>query len=81
MMELQAIIERAVSEALGKQKSLTQNEFDLVGIKGASQITGYSINSLYKMTSNNEIPFIKRPGGRKLFFSKKAIEAWLLSEK
>ena len=28
-----------------------------------------------------EIPFVKRPGGRKLFFSKKALESWLLESK
>lgn len=82
-MDLQTIIENAVSKAIGehKQAGQTQSEFDIVDINGASRITGYSKNSIYKMTSRNEIPFIKRPGGRKLFFSKKRLEIWLLSEK
>ena len=82
-MELQAIIERAVSKAIGehKQANQTQRDFDIADINGASQITGYSKNSIYKMTSLHEIPFVKRPGGRKLFFSKKALESWLLSQK
>ncbi len=82
-MDLQATIEKAVSDAIGKHKYQIQpqREFDLTDICGASEITGYSRNTIYKLTSTNQIPFIKRPGGRKLFFSKKALERWLLSEK
>jgi excisionase family DNA binding protein len=44
-------------------------------------LTGYSKNTIYKMTSTNQIPFIKGPGRRKLFFSKKAILEWIFNEK
>ena len=80
IMDLRTIIEKAVSNALGEhgQENLAKGNFDIVDIEGASQLTGYSLNTIYKFTSTNQIPFIKRPGGRKLFFSKKALETWLL---
>jgi excisionase family DNA binding protein len=78
-MELQSIIQKAVSEALNSNAttSLQKGDFDLVGINEASSLTGYSKHTLYKMTSKHQIPFIKRPGGRKIFFSKKALIHWI----
>ncbi len=37
--------------------------------------TGLAISSIYKKTSSNEIPHFKR--GKRLYFSKLAIEKWL----
>ncbi|MDP3003625.1 MAG: helix-turn-helix domain-containing protein [Bacteroidales bacterium] len=78
-MELHSIIQRAVTEALNSNATANfkKADFDLVGINEASSLTGYSKHTLYKMTSKHEIPFIKRPGGRKIFFSKKALHHWI----
>lgn len=44
----------------------------------AVSYTGYSRSYLYKLTSNNIIPFSK-PNGKTIFFSKKRLDEWLLS--
>lgn len=41
-------------------------------------LTGFSKNYLYQLMSRKVIPYSK-PGGRKVFFDRKAIEEWLLS--
>ena len=82
-MDLNDIITGAVENALIKTGAYIskKGDFDLIDIDGVCDLTGYSKHTIWKMTSRHEIPFIKRPGGRKLFFSKKAVEKWLLSEK
>ena len=80
-MDLKRIISDAVADALTKAGTYNSKkvEFDLIDINKASELTGYSKHTIWKMTSRHEIPFIKRPGGRKLFFSKKALELWIIS--
>jgi len=82
-MNLQKIISEAVAEALKNSDSLNskRNDFDIVGLKEICSLTGYSRHTIYRKTSKHEIPFIKRPGGRKIFFSKKAILDWIMSGK
>lgn len=82
-MDLQTTIEKAVSDAIGNHRRQTQpqRELDVTDIVGAEEITGYKRNTIYKLTSTNQIPFIKRPGGRKLYFSRKALETWILGQK
>ena len=41
-------------------------------------LTGFSKNYIYQLMSRKVIPYSK-PGGRKVFFSRKAIEEWLMS--
>lgn len=41
-------------------------------------LTGFSKNYLYQLMSRHVIPFSK-PNGRKVFFDRKALEEWLLS--
>jgi len=79
-MDFKNIISEAVTDALHNidTSKLKKDEFDITDINGASELTGYSKHTIWKLTSRNEIPFIKRPGGRKLFFSKKALETWIL---
>jgi excisionase family DNA binding protein len=66
----------------GKALSSTSREsFDLVGLNEACQLTGYSRNTIFQMTSKKQIPFYKRPGGRRIFFSKRALEQWIMTGK
>jgi excisionase family DNA binding protein len=78
-MDLQKTILEAVTEALNNSGfgSIKKNEFDIVGLKEACELTGYSKHTIYQKTSRHEIPFIKRPGGRKIFFSRKALLHWI----
>jgi excisionase family DNA binding protein len=57
----------------------SKSEYDLIDLKEACELTGYSRHSLYQMTSRHQIPFIKRTGGRKLFFSRRALQNWFMT--
>jgi excisionase family DNA binding protein len=83
VMDLKDTIANAVEEALKNAGTYNSKnkDFDLLDIDGASELTGYSKQTIYKLTCQRQIPFIKRPGGRKLFFSKKALESWILGKK
>ncbi len=80
-MELKEIISEAVAKALRNYDSIynKKTDFDLIDFKEACKLTGYSKHTLYQMTSRHEIPFLKRPGGRKIFFSKKALQEWIIT--
>lgn len=60
-------------------KNTNKSQYDIIDLHEACVFTGYSKHTLYQMTSLHTIPFIKRPGGRKIFFSKKALENWLMN--
>jgi excisionase family DNA binding protein len=79
-MDIQTVISKAIADALKNSDftGIKKSEFDIVGLKEICSLTGYSRHTIYRMTSRHEIPFIKRPGRRKIFFSKKAILDWLM---
>ena len=55
-------------------KNLTNKDsFDLIGRSEACHLTGYSRNTIFQMTSKKQIPFYKKPGGRRIFSLK---ELW-----
>lgn len=58
----------------------TKSQTDILDIQGASELLGYTINSVYQLTSKRIIPHFKVPGMRKLFFSKSELEKWILDE-
>jgi hypothetical protein len=49
---------------------------DIGGVEVAIQETGLTSHSIYRLVSERKIPHIKK-GGR-LYFSRKAIQKWLL---
>lgn len=53
---------------------------DIFDLKEVSVYTGYKESYIYKLTSSKEIPCYS-PSGHKLFFYKKDIDEWLLSNK
>lgn len=55
--------------------------FDLVGLSEACTLTGYSKHTIYQLTSRKLIPHFKRPHGRRIFFSKRALEQWIMTGK
>lgn len=82
-MDIEKTIETAVANAIKSTKGfqLPKVTNDIIDIDGASDLTGYRKNTIYKLVCQRQIPFIKRPGGRKLFFSRKALESWILGKK
>lgn len=64
----------------GKNPVKTET-FDLVGLSEACNLTGYSRHTIYQLTSKKLIPHFKRPHGRRIFFSKRALEQWIMTGK
>ena len=50
---------------------------DIMDLEECALYTGLSKSYLYKMTALHEVPHFK-PGGKKIFFKKEDIDAWLM---
>ena len=64
--ELSKLVEDAVLSALSRVQEERRYP-ELVGVVQASEITGYSKNTLYQMHSRGQIPCAIKVGGRLLF--------------
>ena len=53
----------------------------LLTIKEASNFTSLANQTIYGLVSNRKIPFIKRKGSKRLYFSKKELRNWLMEER
>ena len=73
--EMSALVEKAVVSALSKMRE-ERNYPELVGVDLASEITGYSKNSLYQMHSHGQIPCAVKVGAR-LLFRTKELKEWV----
>ncbi|MBW4971174.1 helix-turn-helix domain-containing protein [Croceibacter atlanticus] len=51
----------------------------IMTIKQLSAYLDLSLSAIYKLTSSKEIPHVKR--GKRLYFDKKDIDAWVLEHK
>ena len=70
------MVKEAVAEALREQKPQELPAYpEKVGITQASEITGYSKNSLYQMHSKGQVPGALKVGG-KLLFDTAALREW-----
>ena len=74
--ELNTLVEEAVISALGKVEQQLRQYPEKVNIEQASEITGYSKNSLYQMHSRGQIPCAIKIGS-KLMFRTKELQEWV----
>ena len=71
------MVKEAVAEALREQNSQELPAYpEKVSVAQASEITGYSKNSLYQMHSKGQIPGAKKVGG-KLLFDTATLRNWV----
>jgi len=74
--ELESLIQncfrRALSEQAGKSE-MAKTEF--LNLKEAAKYLNLANQTIYGLTSKNEIPFLKR--GKKLYFKKSELENWI----
>lgn len=70
-VELRSIITEAVREAMIAHK-------EVLTLEEAAQFLGLKKSALYKLTHTRLIPFSK-PNGKMCFFSRAALENWMLS--
>ena len=71
MQQIEASLEMIKSLLMGDKKTLTLEE--------ACNYTGYAKSYMYKLTSGQHIPHMKR--GKKIFFDKDEIDAWIRHNK
>lgn len=65
-----------LAEAINSRLALCQKE--VLTLDEAAQYTGMKKSYLYKLTASKAIPHYK-PNGKNCFFSRKALEEWLMS--
>ena len=72
-----AMVKQAVAEALREQKTQEPHRYpERVSVAQASEITGYSKNSLYQMHSKGTVPGAQKVGG-KLVFETATLRKWV----
>ena len=71
MQQIEASLEMIKSLLMGDKKTLTLEE--------TCNYTGYAKSYMYKLTSGQQIPHMKR--GKKIFFDKDEIDAWIRHNK
>ena len=71
-------IER-MEKILGNLSDLNHDEpnDELLTIDQASKFTSLAKQTIYGYVSNRQIPFIKRAGSKRLYFSKPELREWL----
>ena len=75
----EANLSKQVAELQGRVQSLEQllhQGKDVLTLEEASKFMGIARSSLYKMTSDQLIPFY-RPNGKMIYFEKSEILAWI----
>lgn len=70
--ELSSLIHESVKQALEENQQL---DTDFVSIQETSLYLNLSVQTIYKLTSKSQIPFIKK--GKKLLFQKRELDLWL----
>lgn len=53
---------------------------DILDIQDTADLLGFTVGSIYQMTSKRIIPHFKVPGLRKVYFSKRELEQWILND-
>lgn len=69
-------LERILEDFSGKDNG--EENGKLLTIEEASQYTSLAKQTLYGLVSERRIPFIKREGSKRLYFSKAELKEWLL---
>ncbi len=70
------IVKQAVEEAFQRQAEESPRYPEKVAVEMASEITGYSKNSLYQMHSRGQVPGAIKVGG-KLMFDTATLKQWV----
>ena len=71
-------MEKQILEKLSKIESLYQQQPEqILSFNETCSFLGYSKSYLYKLTHTRRIPHYK-PNGKKLYFKRSDLEAWLL---
>ena len=75
--ELQQLLGETIKNSKSSLQQSQPEPEDIGPIEMAMEVTFLARQTLYGLICAKKIPFIKRPGSRKLFFSRKALLAWI----
>jgi excisionase family DNA binding protein len=73
-----------IAEILNSQKkveSLLLSQKTFLTFNELAEYTGLSKSYLYKLSMNFKIPGMYRPMGKQLYFDRKEVDQWLLTNK
>ena len=73
------LTEAILREIKNLNEKLVLHNLKVLDIDKLCTYTGLSKDTIYKYTRNSQIPHSKR--GKKLFFDREAIDAWLLRQR
>ena len=73
------LTEAILTEIRNLNEKLDLHNLKVLDVDKLSVYTGLAKDTIYKYTRNSEIPHSKR--GKKLFFDREAIDAWLLRQR
>jgi prophage regulatory protein len=69
-----------IQKELQEIKKLLLTKKNVLNMDELAKYTGYSKSHIYKLTSQNLIPYFK-PSGKSIFFDRVEIDNWLLQNK
>lgn len=76
---LESEFKRWMREVLIEQSQCSNSADDNITIDEAMKITHLARQTIYGHVFEKKIPFNKRPNSKKLFFSRKALQRWMLT--
>ena len=77
VQELEQILSEIFDIKIIQSQSSKVVTDDLVPIEEAMKITNLARPTIYCLKHEGKIPFKKRPGSKKLFFSRMELEEWM----
>ncbi len=77
VIELQQLIGDTLKSNASSLIQSQPEQQDLIPIAEAMKVTNLARQTIYGLVNDRKIPFIKREGSRKLFFSRKALLEWI----
>ena len=70
---------KSLEDGQRKVESLLLSQKLILSFKELIDYTGRSRSTLYKLSMNGKIPGANKPTGGKLYFDRRKIDTWLLS--
>ena len=77
VFELEQLVEDLLSSKIQNIQSQTAIQ-NIISIEEAMEITHLAKQTIYGLVFEKRIPFIKRPRSKKLFFSRTALNEWMI---
>ena len=74
------IIQNEIKEIKEILLTLKRQQKEILTVEDTAEFLDLSIQRIYKMTSNKEIPHYK-PGGKKIYLKRQELEQWVLTSR